>query len=258
MTERDIPVTEDELHAYVDNELPADRRQTVEAWLTAHPDDAGRVEAWKALGDQLRHRYGGVIDEPVPHHLNLDRLGARPRVWIGRAIAAVLVAFVIGGGTGWVAHTAWMTESQQGASSDELRDDALVAHKLYTKETRHPIEVSSSEDHLLPWLSRRVGTTLRAPDLTQFDLKLLGGRLLPGPNNAPAALFMYENSAGVRVTLYCTPLKGPTTAMIYKESDGGTATVLVSRKSGFTAVAATTLVANPISTQCSGEWMEAR
>jgi len=34
------PVTEDELHAYVDRELPADRMLAVEAWLATHPEDA--------------------------------------------------------------------------------------------------------------------------------------------------------------------------------------------------------------------------
>ena len=33
MTEPRIPVTEDELHAYIDNELPPERRGDVEAWL---------------------------------------------------------------------------------------------------------------------------------------------------------------------------------------------------------------------------------
>ncbi|MGO9361301.1 MAG: anti-sigma factor family protein [Xanthobacteraceae bacterium] len=214
MTERDIPVTEDELHAYVDNELPAERRVAVEAWLSSHPGDAERVRAWRALGDRVRERYAGVVDEPVPRRLELDRLIARPRFAIWGAVAATLVAFVVGGGAGWLAHTFWSWET----APQMLREDAVVAHKLYTGEARHPIEVSGNEDHLLPWLSRRVGATLHAPDLTRFNLKLLGGRLLPGPN-APAALFMYENPAGVRVTLYCTPMRGPTTAMVYKESD---------------------------------------
>ena len=47
MTDRDLPVTEDELHAYVDGELPSDRRPTIEAWLAAHPDDMARVNAWR-------------------------------------------------------------------------------------------------------------------------------------------------------------------------------------------------------------------
>jgi anti-sigma factor RsiW len=151
----------------------------------------------------------------VPRRLHLDRLLARPRVMVWGAVAAALLAFIVGGGAGWMARATWAAEITASAT---LRDDALVAHRLYTREVRHPIEVSGNEDHLLPWLSKRVGVTLRAPDLTRFDLRLMGGRLLPGPS-APAALFMYENAAGERVTLYCTPLKGPATAMAYKETD---------------------------------------
>lgn len=217
MSERDIPVTEDELHAYVDDQLPAERRAAVESWLAAHPVDAERVRGWRALRDEIRDRYGRVIDEPVPRRLDLDRLlTRRPRHLIFGAAAAVLLAFVVGSGAGWMAHAAFATEV---GASEALRDDAVIAHKLYTQERRHPIEVSGSEEHLLPWLSRRVGVTLHAPDLTALNFRLMGGRLLPGPT-APAALFMYENDAGDRVTLYCTPLKVPTAGMVYKEEEG--------------------------------------
>ena len=37
MVDRDLPVSDDELHAYVDGELPAERRKPVETWLAAHP-----------------------------------------------------------------------------------------------------------------------------------------------------------------------------------------------------------------------------
>ena len=53
MTKPEIPVTEDELHAYVDNELPAERRADVEAWLAAHPDDAERVRSWRTMAETL-------------------------------------------------------------------------------------------------------------------------------------------------------------------------------------------------------------
>jgi anti-sigma factor RsiW len=43
MIDRDSPVTQDELHAYVDGEIQADRRGAVEAWLASHPEDAVRV-----------------------------------------------------------------------------------------------------------------------------------------------------------------------------------------------------------------------
>ena len=40
MIDRNSPVTEDELHVYVDGELPADRREAVETWLAGHPEAA--------------------------------------------------------------------------------------------------------------------------------------------------------------------------------------------------------------------------
>src|SRR5581483_801894 len=104
MTDPKIPVTEDELHAFVDNELPAERRGDVEAWLAAHPDDAERVQSWRAMADALQARYGSVVNEPVPKRLELERLVRPPRRWIAGAVAASLLAFVAGGGTGWLAH----------------------------------------------------------------------------------------------------------------------------------------------------------
>ena len=60
MTDRHSPVTEDELHAFVDGELPADRRDAVEAWLASHPEDAALVAAWRKQAELIRSRYGAV------------------------------------------------------------------------------------------------------------------------------------------------------------------------------------------------------
>jgi anti-sigma factor RsiW len=218
MTEPNMPVTEDELHALVDDELPADRRAAVENWLNTHPDDAARVAAWRAMGNALHQRYDSVADEAIPSRLELDRLAARPRRWMMGAAAAVLLAFAAGGGVGWFAHEASAAVASATDPVNAMREEAFAAHRLYIGEVRHPIEVRAEENHLLPWLSRRIGTTLRAPDLSKFEMKLLGGRLLPGVG-APAALLMYENAAGERVTLYSTPLKAQRSSFRYQEAD---------------------------------------
>src|SRR5437879_12883550 len=98
MTNPKIPVTEDELHAYVDNELPAERRGDVEAWLATQPDDAARVQSWRAMAEALHARYDSVVDEAVPKRLEIERLMQQPRKWIYGAVAATLAAFVLGGG----------------------------------------------------------------------------------------------------------------------------------------------------------------
>src|SRR3569833_45629 len=187
MHERMIPVTEDELHAYVDGELPAERRADVEAWLAAHPDEAERVQSWRAMAEMLHARYDSIAQEPVPARLELERLERRPRQWVYGAVAAALVAFIAGGAIGWVAHGATAAPS----TFQSFTEDALAAHRLYVVEVRHPVEVPGNErDHLQAWPTKRCGWTVFAPNLEASGLKLVGGRLLPGPNG-PASFLMY-------------------------------------------------------------------
>src|SRR5690242_13525195 len=100
MMERNVPVTADELHAYVDGVLPPDRRAAVEAWLAVHPNDAADIAQWRAQADAIRARYGAIASEPVPERLDLDRLTQPRRGW--RALAAVaLIAALTGAAAGW-------------------------------------------------------------------------------------------------------------------------------------------------------------
>jgi anti-sigma factor RsiW len=218
MTHPKIPVTEDELHAYVDNELPAERRGDVEAWLAAHPGDSERVQTWRAMAEALHARYDSVADEVVPKRLEIEQLVRQPRKWIYGVVAATLLAFVAGGGVGWMARGA-------SASPSEFQNftlEALDAHRLYVVEVRHPVEVAGSERaHLVAWLSKRCGYEVRAPELDGTGLKLVGGRLLPGPQ-APAAFLMYESPSGERFTLYVSRAETGPTQMRYAahESEG--------------------------------------
>src|SRR5579872_3051684 len=96
MNDRDY-VSEEELNAYVDNELPADRRSVVEAWLSTHADDAARVAAWRKQAELLCQRYGHLEYETPPSRFDLDRLARRRFGGALAAVAASLAAFVIGG-----------------------------------------------------------------------------------------------------------------------------------------------------------------
>jgi len=215
MSDPKIPVTEDELHAYVDNELPAERRGDVEAWLANHPDDAERVRSWRAMADALHARYDAIADEPVPKRLEIERLVRQPRKWIYGTIAATLVAFIAGGGVGWLAHGAAASPS----TFQNFTLDALDAHRLYVVEVRHPVEVPGSERaHLQQWLTKRCGWVVRAPELDATGLKLVGGRLLPGPTG-PASFLMYESASGERFTIYTARAAAETTQMRYARQD---------------------------------------
>jgi anti-sigma factor RsiW len=221
MIDRDSPVTEEELHAFVDGELPADRQEAVTAWLAAHPEQAALVAAWRAQAEAIRARYGAVANEPLPQRLKLEQLlrqdRASGRSWAALAAAAAVIAFLAGGAGGWVARGASIAAP---TGFDAVTADALDAYKLYVVEVRHPVEVPGSERaHMTQWLSKRLGAELRVPDLQSIGLKLVGGRLLPGPTGA-AAFYMYEGPSGERFTIYCSKAGEPQTALRYKSGDG--------------------------------------
>jgi anti-sigma factor RsiW len=216
MIDRNSPITEDELHAYVDGELSADRMNAVAAWLADHPEQAALVASWMVQADSIRAHFGTAIDEPVPQRLMLDQVlkqdRANGRSWAAMAAAAAIVAFVVGGAAGWMARGA---SAAGPAGSDVFATEALDAHRLYVVEVRHPVEVPGSERaHMTQWLSKRLGEDLRVPDLQSIGLKLVGGRLLPGPTGA-AAFYMYESPSGERFTMYCAKADMPETALRY-------------------------------------------
>ena len=229
MTNPKIPVTEDELHAYVDNELPGERRADVETWLASHPDDAERVQSWRAMAEALHARYDQVANEPVPRRLDLERLGQQPRKWLYGAVAASLIAFAAGGGVGWLAHGA----AAKPSVFQSFTLDALDAHRLYVVEVRHPVEVPGSERaHLQQWLTKRCGWDVRAPELASAGLKLVGGRLLPGPNG-PASFLMYESASGERFTVYTAKATTEAAQMRYTALDNDGAMFWADRGVGY-------------------------
>src|SRR6185312_15133929 len=88
MTDPKIPVTEDEFHAYVDNELPPERRSDVEAWLATHPDDAERVQSWRAMAEALHARYDSVAK--AARARTADAAAAQMGLWRDRRLPACL------------------------------------------------------------------------------------------------------------------------------------------------------------------------
>jgi anti-sigma factor RsiW len=227
MIDRDQIVSEDELGAYVDGELPADRRGAVEAWLATHLDDAAKVAAWRKQIEQIRARYGAVADEKPPQRLDVRRLTRQRRSAWAAVAAAVILAFLGGSAAGWA-----IRGVETGKSSDLalFTTDALDAYRLYTVEVRHPVEVTGDQrPHLVEWLSKRVGEPVRAPVLDNVGLKLVGGRLLPGPTGA-TAFFMYEGPSGERFTLYCGRTSDQETALRYTTGEQNAAYYWVDQK----------------------------
>jgi anti-sigma factor RsiW len=189
-------LTEELLHAYVDNALTDEERRAVEGWIAEDADAARRVRAYLEQNLGLHALYDPVLTEPHALDVRAPRRAANASQWL--ALAATLV-LGIGIGFGW---RSW----QGGASRPvNMARDAALAHVAYVPEVRHPVEVSAAEEkHLVAWLSKRLDAPLRTPSLTTFGYQLLGGRLLPPTSSrdpAPLALLMYENAQGKRLSL---------------------------------------------------------
>ena len=194
-------VTELDLQAYADGNLPEERRAAVAAWLAAHPEDAERIEAYRRLAEELRSTYDPVLQEPVPERLRNALGGLRLRRSAALAMLVVL-GVMLGLVGGWYLRSMQSFPVAAADAAAVLARRAAVAHATYSPEIRHPVEVGADQEaHLVTWLSKRLGTQLRAPKLESVGYSLVGGRLLPG-DNGPVAHFMYQCNRGTRVTLY--------------------------------------------------------
>jgi len=232
MIDQHRPASDEELHAYADGALGGARAAEVEAWLAANPEAAERVQAWRAQNRGLHALFDPVLDEPVPATL-ADALARRP-ARLPRAVAAAVAWFAVGGIIGY-ALNGWLTPP---VAPELFAERAAIAHVVYAAEVQHPVEVTAEhEQHLVKWLSKRLGKELRTPDFTGFGYQLVGGRLLPG-DKGPAAQFMYQNNQGARLTLYLSlPGKGAQpTAFRYEKEDGTHVLYWVDRDLGFALV----------------------
>ena len=194
-------IAEAELHALVDGELTDAERTELEALLATNPAEQALVRDVRDLNEQLRARYAGRLDEPLPPAMR-DLLGRLPR-WPQSlatrqtALAAGLLIALMAGTAGYLARLVMEARRTEPA----FVANAIGAHRVYLPEVRHPVEVRAAEEHLVRWLTRRVGAPLLAPSLAEYGWKLMGGRLLPD-QGLPAAQFMYEDATGRRITLY--------------------------------------------------------
>jgi anti-sigma factor RsiW len=196
MSRQDAAVQESELHAYVDGQLPEERRAEVETFLAGNPAEEARVRTFQEQNRTLHAFFDPVLSEPIPPAWQM-RLRRR-RLPLA-AVAGALACLVLGGLGGWFLRGEFVSRS---AKETEFARQAAVAHAVYTPEVRHPVEVTAEqEEHLVRWLSKRLGGNLRVPHLVDLGYELVGGRLLPG-EQGPVAQFMYQEQSGKRLTLY--------------------------------------------------------
>lgn len=210
-------ITEERLNAYVDGQLDAGEQADMERHLASHPADAKLVADLRSQRELLTAAFAPVLKEPVPGRLMPSRFAGPPLAW--RA-AAVIAWIALGAVLGWSVRDRQSPPATAQSHDKVLVERARMAHVIYTAEPRRPVEVpASQEDDMIRWLSKRMNTAVRVPDLGSFGFQAMGGRLLPGAEG-PACQIMYQHADGKRrLTIYLARDPGNVRPVRFSDQD---------------------------------------
>jgi anti-sigma factor RsiW len=198
-----LPPSEDDLHAYVDDRLTPDERRQIECYLASHADLRARVRGWQADAHNLRTALAGDLQRPSNPQLSLASIRHQRRQRTGShlARAAMLVlALGIGGIGGWQGHR--MIAVSPGVAP---MTDALQAYRLFAQQDIMPADFTVEHNaDLQAWLDRYFTDARRLPDLASAGFRAVSARLL-STDQGPAAMVLYQDNAGRRVSFYVRP-----------------------------------------------------
>jgi anti-sigma factor RsiW len=227
MSDQQTPISEEEIHAYVDGTLSDERRDHVERAIELNPALAARVSDYFSLNNMFHERYDRVLTEPVPARLRMPE----KRRWMSAAnwpqFAGMAAALVLGIGIGvgtnmgkdvpmpWTnASSSMRPVSADG--SEGLARQAALAHVVYMPAVDRPSEIGKDrEQEFVQYLANKLGTDVRPPMLMKSGFELTGGRLLPG-DDGPVAQFMYRSVKGERLTVCISHRKASANTTAFK------------------------------------------
>ena len=205
------PVSEAELHGYVDGDMDRGRREAVQAFLATSPGDAARVETWRRQNEAIRAAFAPVETGPLPWSFPLapgaEGVGATrhaggrqtetsgSHAWRARWFAR-LIGLSFAGGALLAASAAYLAgrvnppeaapPSSEGLTPAGM-DDTFVTRAMSALRAFEPppaaVRLSPNSDGL--------GQDTAAPILPTLQvegLKLAGVRAMPGEQGQMSCL----------------------------------------------------------------------
>ncbi|HUB64424.1 MAG TPA: hypothetical protein VL996_08265 [Methylocella sp.] len=194
------PVSEAELHAFVDGGLERGRQAAVQAFLAASPADAARVETWQRQNERIRAAFASMRSPPLTGSFPLDigQSGAlqtfqawreRWRVHLVAAAAFTSGVLLAAGGEYLIHHTGLADGDPVGGGANEI---------FALQTTPAPRALARPADPAAPIL----------PNLPVNGLKLAGVRAMPGEQGQRLCLF-YTRPDGGNLALCAEITPGP-------------------------------------------------
>jgi len=200
------PITEDDLHGFVDGALDEVREAEVSVYLETHPEIAARIDSYGRQRLDLRAALNFVAEEPVPSRLNISHLLEVPkqgRLPFWRIAAAAVVLLVAGGSGGWMLHGMYR---QPGEGMVALADEAASSFATYAPDRVRPVELRADNmTELVDWATVRMGRKPVLPDLSKSGYRLMGGRMISTSHGA-GLMLMYDDDRGTRLVMLTRPM----------------------------------------------------
>ena len=194
------PVSDEELHAFIDDELAAPRRREILLLLEQDATFAARVADYRADRDRLRAAFGAHTEQPIPSAwvravetatVPQRRLAASGRRY---AIAAGIALLLVGGAA--VAVREWPAGTTILATAEAARDEVTRGRSL----TPDQLADARSRDDVL---RAALGMNVRAPDLHRYGFHLARLELF-----GHAAQLRYVDERRRLLTIYVRPSPG--------------------------------------------------
>ena len=187
----------EELHAYIDGELPESRRQEIDAVLAQDSSLAAQVAAFRADKEALRRLYGSLGTGPLPRKW-IDAIERRTsprrrRAWIAAsaALAASLVLLIIG------------SNVNHGALQGSVVNEALSARDNIVPPTEVVVwKASARLTNANAILERTLAMRARVPDLSDQGYALSRIQVYRSASNEGSVELIYRGPNDRDFTLY--------------------------------------------------------
>lgn len=196
----------EELNAYVDNELPADRAADIAQAIARHPDVAEKVASLSRLRSVL-------AKSCEPPELAIPR-AEKPRFSQSRWLVAACAAFL------FVCAALLVYPSVEQGSGPNWMEAAWKLHDGWTPPAKGSVERPEN------WLVQTSGqgasfADVYVPDLSATKLSVAFVDTEAAVSGEPAVIIGYTGTRGCKLTLIASPALGETSGEPRLYSEGG-------------------------------------
>lgn len=238
-----IPPNEQDLHAYVDEQLDEHERVIIERYLVQHPHIAHQVQGWREDAQRLRATLTGLPLPDVTTNLDPAVIRARQvrRTYSRLRLAASFVLCIALGSLG-----GWQARGWQNPANAPM-GDALSAYKLMVVDKSMAADfIPDVPKALTAWLTHHLGKHAHMPDLRQAGFTPVSGRLFATEQGA-AAMVLYRDSSGHMLSFYIRPPdpRQPLLSVGQRTADGLVALYGSSNGLNYAVVGPAGMVSNP-------------